>query len=176
MRTADFDYELPPELIAQEPVTPRDSARLMVVHRPTTPPPRGGRRSEEGGVEHRVFRELPSLLRAGDLLVVNDTRVMAARLFGRRDDTGGQVEALLVRPMTDTRWEALFKPAKAAVEGRRFVFETAGGNLGAHSLRRNDDVGQLAFDRTFVPAAVGQLPLPPYLKHSEGDPKRYQSE
>src|SRR5688572_22309847 len=122
MRTADFDYELPPELVAQEPATPRDSARLMVV-------PRAG-----GPVEHRVFRDLPSLLRPGDLLVVNDTRVMAARLFGRREDTGGQVEALLVRPMTDTRWEALFKPAKAAVEGRRFVFEASGGNLGAHSL------------------------------------------
>ncbi len=126
-------------------------------------------------MEHRVFRELPDLLQPGDLLVVNDTRVMAARLLGRREDTGGHVEALLVRPMTDTRWETLFKPAKAAVEGRRFVFETAGGELGARSLGRHEDVLELEFERPFDPATVGRVPLPPYIKHYRGDPERYQT-
>ncbi len=163
MRTSDFDYELPPALIAQEPATPRDAARLMVM-------PRSG-----GAAAHRVFRDLPSLLRSGDLLVVNDTRVMAARLLGRRDDTGGNVEALLVRPFTDTRWEALFKPAKSAVPGRRFVFQSAAGELGAHSLGRRDDVVDLEFDRPVDPATVGQVPLPPYIKHYHGDPERYQT-
>ncbi|MEX0782697.1 MAG: tRNA preQ1(34) S-adenosylmethionine ribosyltransferase-isomerase QueA [Dehalococcoidia bacterium] len=213
MRTTDFEYELPPELIAQEPAEPRDSARLMVV-RPSPPSPlsrlrgRGGAtgeirrgtdippsppaplplRREKGGtfsgeaelagggsVEHRVFRELPEVLRAGDLLVVNDTRVMAARLYGRREDTGGRVEALLVRPLTDTRWETLFRPAKAAVEGRRFVFQGADGELGAVSTRRRDDVVELEFERAFDPATVGRVPLPPYIKGYEGDPERYQT-
>ena len=94
MRTADFDYELPPELIAQQPAEPRDSSRLMVVRRSTA------------AIEHTRFRELPGLLAPGDLLVVNDTRVMAARLSGRRDPTGGAVEALLVREAGPRRWQA----------------------------------------------------------------------
>jgi S-adenosylmethionine:tRNA ribosyltransferase-isomerase len=162
MRTSDFDYELPPGLIAQAPAEPRDAARLMVV-------PRGG-----GPVEHRVFQELPSLLHAGDLLVVNDTRVMAARLLGRREDTTGRVEALLVQPVTDTRWETLFKPARGAVDGRRFVFDASGGELGARPVGRREDVVELEFERPFDPATVGQVPLPPYIKHYEGDPERYQ--
>ncbi len=182
MRTADFDYDLPPELIAQEPVEPRDAARLMVVRRPVRMPEGGGRReeggvvsSQDGTIEHRVFRELPELLRAGDLLVVNDTRVMAARLYGRREDTGGRVEALLVRPLTDMRWEALFRPGKAAVEGRRFAFEAADGELGARSAGRRGEVVELEFERAFDPATVGQVPLPPYIKRYEGDPERYQT-
>ncbi|MCZ2110242.1 MAG: S-adenosylmethionine:tRNA ribosyltransferase-isomerase, partial [Dehalococcoidia bacterium] len=82
MRTSDFDFLLPPELIAQQPAEPRDSSRLMVLHR------------SEQRTEHRVFRDIADLLTPGDLLVVNDTRVMAARLFGHREDTGGAVEAL----------------------------------------------------------------------------------
>ena len=163
MRTSDFDYELPPELIAQTPVEPRDAARLMVLHRP------------ERRIEHRVFRELPEILGAGDLLVVNDTRVMAARLFGRRADTAGKVEALLVRPLTERRWEALFRPAKAVVAGRRFVFETGDGDLGAVGVSRAGEVAELQFDAVFDPATVGQVPLPPYIKGYRGDPEMYQT-
>lgn len=161
VRTADFDFDLPPELIAQHPAEPRDAARLMVVR--------------SGTVEHRVFRELPDLLRPGDLLVVNDTRVMAARLFGRRLDTGGGVEALLVRPLTDLRWEAMFRPARQAVPGREFEFDTTAGPLRAHTVARAPGIVELEFEHAFDPAMVGQVPLPPYIHGYTGDPERYQT-
>lgn len=163
MRTDDFAYELPPELIAQEPAEPRDAARLMVLDRAA------------GRIEHRVVRDLPGLLRPGDLLVVNDTRVMAARLFGRRADTGGSVEILLVRPFTDTRWEALMKPARRAAEGRRFVFATQEGELDAVCAGRSGEMVVLEFARPFDPARVGEVPLPPYITQFRGDPERYQT-
>ncbi len=163
MRTDDFAYELPRDLIAQEPAEPRDAARLMVLHRTA------------GRIEHCHVRDLPELLRPGDLLVVNDTRVMAARLFGRRADTGGSVEVLLVRPFTDTRWEVLMKPARQATIGRRFVFATNEGELGATCLGRNREAAVLEFARPFDPARVGEVPLPPYITQYQGDPERYQT-
>ena len=163
VRTDDFTFELPHELIAQEPAEPRDSARLMVL------------RFRSKTIEHRAVSDLPDLLRAGDLLVVNDTRVMAARLFGRREDTGGEVEALLVRPFTDTRWEVLFRPARQARTGRRFVFETHEGQIGATASFRAGAPVVLEFDRPFDPATVGETPLPPYIKGYAGDPERYQT-
>jgi S-adenosylmethionine:tRNA ribosyltransferase-isomerase len=128
-----------------------------------------------GRIEHRVVRDLPGLLRPGDLLVVNDTRVMAARLFGRRADTGGAVEILLVRPLTDTRWEALMKPARRAAEGRRFVFATQEGELDAECAGRSGEMVVLEFARPFDPARVGEVPLPPYITQFRGDPERYQT-
>ncbi|GIW15977.1 MAG: S-adenosylmethionine:tRNA ribosyltransferase-isomerase [Tepidiforma sp.] len=163
MRTDDFAYDLPEELIAQEPAEPRDAARLMVLDRAA------------GTIAHRVVRDLPELLRPGDLLVVNDTRVMAARLFGRRADTGGAVEVLLVRPFTDTRWEVLMKPARRAAEGRRFVFDTHDGSLEAVCAGRSGETVVLEFERPFDPARVGEVPLPPYIKNFRGDPERYQT-
>ncbi len=163
MRTEDFAFDLPDELVAQEPAEPRDSARLMVLDR------------SRQTIGHRVVRDLPELLRPGDLLVVNDTRVMAARLFGRRAETGGTVEILLVRPLTDVRWEVLMKPARRAIEGRRFVFATAEGELEAVCLGRTGDGVVLEFGRLFDPARVGEVPLPPYIKGYRGDPERYQT-
>ncbi len=163
MRTADFDFDLPAESIAQQPAEPRDSARLMVLRR------------ADRAIEHRRFTDLPALLQNGDLLVVNDTRVMAARLFGRRPETGGQVEVLLVRPLTDTRWEALFRPARQAAQGRTFVFDASEGPLEATVLSRADGVTVLEFDRQFDPATVGAVPLPPYIKHYHGEAERYQT-
>lgn len=163
MRTEDFAFELPEELIAQEPAEPRDAARLMVLDRATR------------GVRHCAVRDLPELLRPGDLLVVNDTRVMAARLFGRRGDTGGTVEVLLVRPFTDTRWEVLMKPARQGASGRRFVFAAQDGELGATALGRHGDTVMLEFERAFDPATVGEVPLPPYIRGYRGDPERYQT-
>ena len=163
MRTDDFTFALPRELIAQQPATPRDASRLMLL--------RVGR----GVLSHHVFRELPQLLGPGDLLVVNDTRVMAARLHGRRDDTGGAVEALLVRPLTDQRWEALFRPARQAVPGRTFRFATARGELAAMVAGREEGVVILDFDSPFDPGTVGSLPLPPYITQYAGDPERYQT-
>lgn len=163
MRTQDFAFELPDELIAQQPAEPRDSARLMVL--------RIGPRS----IEHRGVRDLPDLLTPGDLLVVNDTRVMAARLYGRREDTGGGVEALLVRPFSDVRWEVMFRPAKRALPGRRFLFDTRGESLGATVAGRANETVILDFDRPFDPATVGSVPLPPYIHDFHGDPERYQT-
>ena len=143
MLTADFDFDLPSELVAQQPADPRDSARLMVLRR------------RDQTIEHRHFWELPELLVPRDLLIVNDTRVMAARLHGVRPDTGGAVEALLVRPLTDTRWQVLFRPARQAVAGRKFVFDAHDGPLGAHALWRADGVVELEFERPFDPAHGG---------------------
>lgn len=163
MRTEDFTFDLPEHLIAQVPAEPRDSARLMVLRLTTR------------DIEHRAVSDLPGLLESGDLLVVNDTRVMAARLFGRRVDTGGAVEALLVRPFTDVRWEVLFRPAKRAIPGRPFVFDTDVGDLGATVASREGDTVVLDFDRPFDPATVGSVPLPPYIHGYQGDPERYQT-
>jgi S-adenosylmethionine:tRNA ribosyltransferase-isomerase len=163
VRTADFEFELPPALIAQQPAEPRDSARLMVLRR------------QAQTIEHRRVRDLPDLLDRGDLLVVNDTRVMAARLFGHRVDTGGAAEALLVRPLTHLRWEVLFRPARQAVPGRAFRFETSAGPLDAAVVERTEGVVVLDFARAFDPATVGAVPLPPYIKGYSGDPERYQT-
>lgn len=163
MRTADFTFELPPELIAQEPAEPRDSARLMHLD------------PARGTVSHHVFRELPQLLRAGDLLVVNDTRVMAARLHGVRPDTGGRVEALLVRQAGGPRWEALMRPARQALPGRVLVFEATDGPLEATVVGRAEDLVTLDFARAFDPATVGATPLPPYITHYRGEAERYQT-
>ncbi len=162
-RTEDFSFELPPELIAQQPAEPRDAARLMVL------------RFRSRSIEHRTVRDLPELLRRGDLLVVNDTRVMAARLFGRRPDTGGEVECLLVRPFTDTTWEVLFKPTRQARPGRTFIFDTNQGELAATVGWRSGGPVVLEFERPFDAATVGEMPLPPYIKHFQGDPARYQT-
>ena len=163
MRTADFDYELPSELIAQQPAEPRDSARLMVVRR------------SSGAIEHRVFRELPGLLRAGDLLVVNDTRVMAARIFGVRPDTGGSVEALLLRHVGGDAWEVLFRPARRAVEGRTFFFTVDGEESNATVVDRDGATVTLQFDRPIDPERAGTVPLPPYITEYGGPAERYQT-
>ena len=163
MRTADFDFDLPHELIAQQPAEPRDASRLMVL------------RCASQTIEHRVFADLPELLDPGDLIVVNDTRVMAARLFGARPDTGGKVEVLLVRPFSDVRWEVLFRPARQAQPGRRFVFQAHDGDLGATVMGREEGVVLLEFERPFDPATVGSVPLPPYIKEYHGDAERYQT-
>ncbi|MFN0096896.1 MAG: tRNA preQ1(34) S-adenosylmethionine ribosyltransferase-isomerase QueA [Dehalococcoidia bacterium] len=163
MRTDDFDYDLPDGLIAQSPAEPRDSARLMVV------------RFRSGAIAHHHFRDLPELLRKGDLLVVNDTRVMAARLHGARPETGGRVEALLLRPFSDRRWQVLFKPGRQAQPGRRFRFETTQGHAWATIIDRADDTVTLEFDVSIDPATAGSVPLPPYIRDYTGDAERYQT-
>ena len=162
-RTADFDYALPPDLIAQRPAEPRDAARLMVVSRGTR------------ALAHRRVRDLPALLRAGDLLVLNDTRVMAARLAGTRADTGGRVELLLLRERGDGAWEALARPLRAARPGRRFRLDAADGPLGATVVGRAGAAAVVAFERPIDPASVGSAPLPPYVRGFDGDPARYQT-
>ena len=163
MRTSDFDYDLPRELVAQQPAEPRDASRLMVLDRATRT------------AQHSIFQRLTEYVRPGDLMVVNDTRVMAARLFGHRLNTGGAVELLLVRPVTDVRWEAMMRPARQAVAGRAFVFETSAGPVGARALGRSGAIVTIEFELPIDPATAGSVPLPPYITEFDGDPERYQT-
>src|SRR5579884_1590972 len=145
MRTDDFDYDLPPELIAQTPAEPRDTARLMVVDRAS------------GRIMHRTFREIGEFLRPGDLLVVNDTRVLRARLRGMLADTGGGVEALLLRDLGEGRWEALVRPGRRLRPGRRVVF--SGGSAAVEAVvEAVTDEGEriLRFPPDITPEALGE--------------------
>jgi len=184
LRTADFDYELPPELIAQTPIEPRDQARLLIARRGSGVPSAG-----PGQVlEHRRFHELPGLLRPGDLLVMNESRVIPARLLGRKEGEGGAaIEVLLLREREPGLWEALVRRARRLKVGDRIVFgpasspalgegwvegETLTATLedvlpsGARLLRLSDAV---TWER------LGQVPLPPYIHAPLADLERYQT-
>jgi S-adenosylmethionine:tRNA ribosyltransferase-isomerase len=175
MLLADYDYELPEDRIAQVPASPRDSARLLVV-------PRGS-----GELAHRVFRDLPELLQPGDLLVVNETRVSAARLIGHREGHSGAVEALVLRPAVEwgeDHYEALVRPGKKVREGERLVFAEA--CLGAEVVARAPESGgrilrlyplgsDAAADVAALLDARGRVPLPPYITQPLADRERYQT-
>ena len=167
--TDQFDYHLPPELIAQRPAEPRDASRLLVLDRRT------------GRVEHAVFREVGRWLRAGDLLVVNRSRVVPARLAARRRPGGGAAEILLLRRREPGTWEALVRPGRRLAPGAeldldggivgRIVERTAaGGRLIRFS--RDESRGDAIDDAVL---ALGRLPLPPYIHDYTGDPERYQT-
>jgi S-adenosylmethionine:tRNA ribosyltransferase-isomerase len=168
LKTTEFEYELPPELIAQTPIEPRDASRLMVIDRHT------------GIITHHRFSALPHHLRAGDLLVHNESRVIPARLFARKP-TGGQVEILLLRPRTDDTWEALVGGKRVRTGIQLSLLDGAGGKpsgataevieTGEGSLR------VLAFDRPALRVAeqVGVTPLPPYIHTPLEDAARYQT-
>ena len=168
MRTSDFEYELPPELIAQTPVEPRDSSRLMVLHRAT------------GNTQHRRFTDLLDYLHFDDLMVFNQSRVIPARLFGVRDDNGGRVELLLLRREGDGVWEALARPGRRLRPGATVsinppdgessaglsveILESRDGGLKAVRLSSEDSIDRM-----------GHTPLPPYIRQSLDDPERYQT-
>ncbi|MBI2856482.1 MAG: tRNA preQ1(34) S-adenosylmethionine ribosyltransferase-isomerase QueA [Chloroflexi bacterium] len=160
MRTSDFDYSLPKHLIAQTPLEPRDHSRLLVVLRTT------------GELEHRHFHEIGNLLVPGDLLVLNDSRVIPARLRGRKLDSGGAVETLLLHREGDGRWRALVKPGRRLRPGARFevegveaqVLEDTGGGTRLISLA----------DESVIQRA-GEVPLPPYIHEPLADRERYQT-
>ncbi len=167
IRTADFDYELPEELIAQTPAEPRDHSRLLVYHR------------GNGAVEHRHFYDITDYLRPGDALVLNETRVIPARLLGEKEGTGVPVEVLLLRRLNATDWEALVRPGRRLKPGAVCVF---GGGLlqceimgtvaetGGRTVRfRCDGVFEELLDR------LGEMPLPPYIHEKLGDAGRYQT-
>jgi S-adenosylmethionine:tRNA ribosyltransferase-isomerase len=165
MHLSDFEYALPRHLIAQAPVRPRDSARLFVLRR------------TGGAAEHRIFRDLPEYLRPGDVLVLNNTKVMPVRLRAHRR-TGGEVEVLLLRPRAGPVWEALVRPGRRVREGERLVF-AAGvleGTAGPHTATgirtiRLEYEGELRriLDR------VGEMPVPPYIERQPDDPTAYQT-
>ncbi len=166
----EFDYTLPPELIAQTPIEPRDASRLLVVHRDT------------GTLEHRTFRDVGEYLRPGDLLVANRSRVIPARLRGHRVPSGGAVELLLLAIRADVgpdHWEALVRPGRRIHEGQRLVF--AEGALAAEVLERTAAAGRIvrleAADGNVAGtlARVGTVPLPPYIRAPLANPERYQT-
>ncbi|MGE3489714.1 MAG: tRNA preQ1(34) S-adenosylmethionine ribosyltransferase-isomerase QueA [Vicinamibacterales bacterium] len=173
MNVSDFDFDLPDDLIAQDPPAERGRSRLLLLD------------CSSGRVSHHQFADLPSLLRAGDLLVVNDTRVFPARLVGHRLPGGGAAECFLVRPTEgDDRWLALVHPGQRLREGARMVFEGGGIRLnaevvglhfhGRRTVRLWTDDGTSVRDAI---DAIGHVPLPPYIKRSDGpaDRDRYQT-
>jgi len=166
LKVEDFDYYLPEELIAQSPAEKRDESRLLVYHRDT------------GKIEHRIFRDVIEYLNKGDCLVINDTRVIPARLLGRRADTGGKIEFVLLHQMDDKRWEVLVKPGRRAQIGAVFVF--GNGLLEATVLDRAPEGGRIVefqYEGLFneVLDKVGIVPLPPYIRKQIDDPERYQT-
>jgi S-adenosylmethionine:tRNA ribosyltransferase-isomerase len=169
---ADFDFELPDELIAQEPPATRGASRLLILHRAT------------GAIEHATFSEVADQLRAGDLLIVNDTRVFPARLLGHRVPSGGAVEALLLGAIATSEWEALVHPGQKLKPGARMLFERDGAQLHGEILTQHffgrRTVRLWTDDGSDVAAAidrVGHIPLPPYIKRADraSDRDRYQT-
>ncbi len=171
MRIADFDYDLLEELIAQHPVIPRDASRLLVLHR------------ETGAIEHRRFRDFPAYLRPGDLLVLNDTRVIPARLRGRKAGSGGAAEVLLLKTNGADRWEALVRPGRRLKSGANIVFgdeellaevlrETHGGGRMVRLIPGEKAGGRAVHDLLH---ALGELPLPPYVTDGPPPAEREQT-
>lgn len=165
MKLTDFSYELPKELIAQHPAEPRDHARLMLYDKKT------------GAVEHKHFYDLADELQAGDVLVFNDSKVIPARLYGKRVPTGGKVEVLLLTPVGEDRWEVLVKPGKKALPGTTIEFP---GGLQAEVLDRTDFGGRVVhfnYDGVFddIIDQIGEMPLPPYIHEKMEDPDEYQT-
>jgi len=175
MRTSDFDYHLPPELIAQSPIEPRDASRLMVLDRRT------------GTTQHRRFNDLLEYLRAGDVMVFNQSRVIPARLYGHRADTGSRVEFLLLRRNADGTWQAMARPGRRLRPGvvveineekspqppfakggtDALTVEVVGtGEDGLKTIRLSSEEGIERF---------GHTPLPPYVRETLDDPERYQT-
>ncbi len=167
--TPFFDYDLPPHLVAQTPAGRRDESRLLVVRR------------SSGTLEHRVFRDLPDLLAAGDLVVRNDTKVLPARVVGRREATGGKWEGLFLKRTADGLWEMLAQTRGFARDGEAFAVDPGplrlvlrGRTPDRHWLMEPDPPG----DPTEVLAACGHIPLPPYIRKGragEADAERYQT-
>lgn len=165
MNISDFDYDLPEERIAQTPIEPRDTARLMVLN------------PKDGTIEHRHFYELGSYLQQGDVLIFNDTRVIPARLIGARSQTGGKVEVLLLRQIDKDQWEALVRPGKKVRIGSVIRF---GDELSCEILAHTDFGGRIVrflYDGVFeeILDRLGTMPLPPYIHEKLEDRERYQT-
>ena len=166
MKTSDFDYDLPKELIAQDPLEDRSASRLMVLHR------------KSGTIEHRVFHDIVEYLRPGDCLVRNNTKVIPARLFGVREDTGATIELLLLKRRENDVWETLVKPGKKARTGARLVFgdNHLTGEI-IDVLEDGNRLIQFSYEGIFeeILDRLGQMPLPPYITHQLKDKNRYQT-
>lgn len=166
MDLKDFNYDLPEELIAQDPLEDRSSSRLMVLHKDT------------GRIEHKIFRDIIEYLNPGDCLVINDTKVIPARLMGIKEDTGAAIEVLLLKRNADDVWECLVKPGKKARTGARIVFGE--GLLVGEIVDVIEDGNRMIkfhYEGIFeeILDKLGQMPLPPYITHKLQDKNRYQT-
>lgn len=166
MKTSDFYYDLPEELIAQDPLENRSDSRLMVLDKKT------------GAVSHHIFREIVNYLNPGDCLVINDTKVIPARLIGEKEGTGAKIEVLLLKRKTGDVWETLVKPGRKAKPGTRIRF--GGGLLVGEVIDIVDEGNRLIkfeFEGIFeeILDQLGQMPLPPYITHQLKDKDRYNT-
>ena len=166
MKTSDFYYDLPEELIAQEPLAVRDKSRLMVLDK------------ENGNIDHKQFFNIEEMINPGDALILNDTRVLPARLYGVKEGTGGAIEFLLLNKHSLDTWEVILKPGRRAKPGARFVF--GDGKLNAEILDVINEGNRLVkfeYDGVFenVLDELGEMPLPPYITKKLEDKDRYQT-
>ncbi len=166
VKKQDFNFELPEELIAQDPIEDRSSSRLMLVDK------------ETGEVSHKVFKDITSYLNKGDCLVLNNTKVIPARLIGEKESTGGQVEVLLLKRNDNDMWETLVKPGRSARVGQKLVF--GNGLLKAEVISIGEEGNrhiQFNYQGIFeeILDELGQMPLPPYITHKLKDKNRYQT-
>lgn len=166
MKRSEFFYDLPKELIAQTPIEPRDSSRMLVMHKAT------------GELEHKIFRDVTDYLKPGDCLILNNTKVLPARMYGTRVDTGAVVEFLLLTQRSADTWEVITGPGKKAKEGHRFTF--GDGSLTAEIIEVLPDgnrVAKFGFEGNFfeVIDRIGEMPLPHYITERLEDKDRYQT-
>lgn len=167
MKTSDFYYDLPEELIAQTPIEPRNASRLMILHK------------NSGDIEHKIFNDLIGYLNENDCLILNNTRVIPARIFGIKEETGAVVEFLLLSQKENDTWECLCKPGRKAKPGTRFSFGE--GKLVCEVTGINDDEGSRYVKFSCegnifsVLDEIGAMPLPPYIKEKLEDKERYQT-
>ncbi len=164
LKTSDFDYELPPELIAQKPIEPRDHSRLMVIDR------------ADGRIRHARFYDLPEYLGPGDVLVFNDSRVIPARLYGTSVPSGARIELLLLERLGGGSWRSLVKPSRRMRKGAEFEIEGAGRTAKGRVAAVNGDGSRdvVLSDEDHL-AEMGIVPLPPYIHQPLADPERYQT-
>ncbi len=165
MKTSDFYYDLPEELIAQTPLAKRDNSRLLKLNK------------ETGEIEHKAFFDIKNFLRSGDCLVLNNTRVLPARIFGVREDTGSVVEFLLLKQKDTNIWECLAGPGKKAKIGKRFKFSEKLALEVTDITAEGNRIVKFESDGEFysVLSEIGQMPLPPYIKEKLEDNERYQT-
>ena len=163
-KKSDFYYELPPELIAQTPAEPRDSSRLLVYNR------------EKDCVEHKIFRDITDYLKAGDVLVINSTKVLPARLYAHTPN-GGAIEILLLKRLEKDKWEVLCKPGKKCTVGRSFEISEKLSFTVEGVTDSGERIINFTYDGVFenILEEVGSMPLPPYIKEKLKDKNRYQT-
>ncbi len=166
MNIKDFDFDLPEELIAQKPIEKRDASRLMVLDKNT------------GNIEHKRFYDIISYLNSGDVLILNNSRVIPARIFGKRKDSGGVVETLMLKALSDNKWETLVKPGRKALIGQRIEYGNSLEGIVVDIAEDGKRIIQFYHDSSSIYEVldeIGNMPLPPYIKEKLTDNERYQT-